>query len=118
MSRRLRVDPTGEGLWGLANRILIVLIGLALLAGAGLSYLPLIQQNRDLRERLERNRTQLSTLQTELRTLQSTVNALQKDKRSVERAARERGMARTGETIIKFEAPPRPDTNRPAPGRR
>jgi cell division protein FtsB len=118
MSQRLRVDPTGEGLWGLANRILVVLIALALLAGAALSYLPLIQQNRDLRERLERNRAQLSALQTELRTLQSTVNALQKDKRTVERAARERGMARTGETIIKFEAPPRPETNGPAPGRR
>ena len=118
MSRSLKVDPTGEGLWGLANRILVVLIALALLAGAALSYLPLIQQNRDLRERLERNRAQLSALQTELRTLQSTVNALQKDKRTVERAARERGMARTGETIIKFEAPPRPETNRPAPGRR
>jgi len=118
MSRRLRVDPTGEGLWGLANRILVVLIVLALLAGAGLTYLPLIQQNRDLRERLERNRAQLSTLQTELRTLQSTVNALQKDKRTVERAARERGMARTGETIVKFETPPRPETNRPAAMRR
>lgn len=105
-------------MWGLANRILVVLIALALLAGAALSYLPLIQQNRDLRERLERNRAQLSTLQTELRTLQTTVNALQKDKRTVERAARERGMARTGETIVKFEAPPRPETNRPAPAKR
>ncbi|MBN9689047.1 MAG: septum formation initiator family protein [Verrucomicrobia bacterium] len=107
MSAILRVNESGEGLWGLANRLLMGLIVLALLAGAGLSYLPLIQQNRDLRERLERNRAELATLQAELRYLQSTVNALKTDPRAVERAARERGMAKPGETIIRFESAPR-----------
>ncbi len=59
------------------------------------------------RARLERNRAQLAALQAELRTLQSTVNALQTDPRAVERAARERGMAKPGETIIRFEPAPR-----------
>ncbi len=107
MSSRLQVRENGGGLWGLANRLLIILIALALLAGAGLSYLPLIQQNRDLRERLERHRAQLSEMQAELRRLQITVHALQNDPNAVERAARERGMAKPGETIIRFEPAPR-----------
>jgi len=106
MSAFLQVNEAGGGLWGFANRLLMVLIVLALLAGGGLSYLPLIQQNRDLRERLERNRAQLAALQAELRSLQTTVNALQTDPRAVERAARERGMARPGEAIIRFEPDP------------
>lgn len=106
MSARLRVHDGGGGLWGFANRLLMVLIVLALLAGAGLSYLPLIQQNRDLRERLEHSKAERDALQSELRTLQSTLSALQSDPRTVERAARERGMAKPGETIIRFDPVP------------
>ncbi len=106
MSARLRVSDGGGGLWGFANRLLVVLIVLALLAGAGLSYLPLIQQNRGLRERLERTQAQLTVLQAELRSLQATLNAVQSDPRAVERAARERGMAKPGESVIRFEPTP------------
>ncbi|HAB16139.1 MAG TPA: hypothetical protein DCE44_06790 [Verrucomicrobiales bacterium] len=93
----------GGGLWGFANRLLILLIVLALLAGAGLSYLPLIQQNRGMRVELETKRALLSALQAEHRRLQTQVNALQNDPKAVERAAREQGVARPGETIIRFE---------------
>jgi cell division protein FtsB len=95
----------GEGstLWGFANRLLVILIVLALLAGAGLSYLPLIQQNRGMRLELETKRALLAALQAEYRRLHTQVNALQNDPKAVERAARELGVARSGETIIRFE---------------
>ena len=107
MSFLLRVNHEEGGLWGVANRLLVILIVLSLIAGAGLSYLPLIQQNRDLREKLERHRAELSAMQSELRNLQATVTALQSDPKAIERAARERGMAKPGEAIIRFDNPSR-----------
>ena len=103
MSSSSQRDDVNPGLWGYANRLLVGLIVLSLAAAAALSYLPLIQQNRKLRLQLEAAKTQFATWDGELRDLQSQVYALQRDPKAVERAAREMGMARPGETIVKFE---------------
>lgn len=96
-------DEVSPGLWGYANRLLMGLIVLSLLAAAALSYLPLIQQNRKLRVQLEAARARFVMWDGEVRELQAQVNALQRDPKAVERAARELGMARPGEIIVKFE---------------
>ena len=103
MNASNRHEEVRLGLWGYANRILIVLIVLALLAGAGLSYVPMIQQNRKLRQQLETKKAELAARDSELRLLQAQVAALQHDPKAVERAAREQGMAKPGEIIVKFE---------------
>lgn len=103
MSGSSQRDDVSPGLWGYANRLLVGLIVLSLTAAAALSYLPLIQQNRKLRMQLEATKAQFAILDNELRDLQSQLNALQRDPKAVERAAREMGMARPGEIIVKFE---------------
>ncbi|MFO1460122.1 MAG: septum formation initiator family protein [Verrucomicrobiota bacterium] len=108
MSSASTHEEHGPGLWGYANRLLMALIVLSLLAAAALSYLPLIQQNRKLRGRLEMVKARYEQWDAEYRDLQAQINALQRDPKAVERAARELGMARPGEIIVRFE---------PAPGR-
>lgn len=103
MSSPSQRDDVNPGLWGYANRLLVGLIVLSLAAAAALSYLPLIQQNRKLRLQLEAAKAQFALWDGELRDLQSQVYALQRDPKAVERAAREMGMARSGEIIVKFE---------------
>jgi len=103
MSQSSSSDEISLGLWGYANRLLMVLIVLSLIAAAGLSYLPLIQQNRNLRMKLQDVRARYDQYDSEVRELQAQVLALQRDPKAVERAARELGMARSGEVIVKFE---------------
>lgn len=103
MSQSATYEDVSLGLWGHANRLLMILIVLALLAAAALSYLPLIQQNRRLRMKLQEVRTRHEQYDSEVRELQAQVLALQRDPKAVERAAREMGMARPGEIIVKFE---------------
>ncbi|MCW5559118.1 MAG: septum formation initiator family protein [Verrucomicrobiae bacterium] len=103
MSQSTNHDEVSLGLWGYANRLLMVLIVLSLIAAAGLSYLPLIQQNRKLRMNLQEVRVRYEQYASEVRELQAQVLALQRDPKAVERAARELGMARPGEIIVKFE---------------
>ncbi len=103
MSAVSQRDDLNPGLWGYANRLLVGLIILSLAAAAALSYLPLIQQNRKLRMQLEAAKAQFALWDGELRDLQAGVSALQHDPKAVERAAREMGLGRPGEIIVKFE---------------
>lgn len=96
-------EEVNSGLWGFANRLLVVLIGLSLLAAAAVSYLPLIHQNRALRERLQHLQAQAAEGDAELRNLHAQHQALQRDPRTVERALREMGMSRPDEIIVRFE---------------
>ncbi|MBL9174683.1 MAG: septum formation initiator family protein [Verrucomicrobiales bacterium] len=106
MSSAASREDLGPGLWGYANRLLMALIVLALLAAAALSYLPLIQQNRKLRAQLEVVKARYEQSDAEYRDLQVQINALQRDPKAVERAARELGMGRPGEIIVRFEPAP------------
>ncbi|MBN8249123.1 MAG: cell division protein FtsL [Verrucomicrobia bacterium] len=103
MSQSANRDDVSLGLWGHANRLLMILIVLALLAAAALSYLPLIHQNRRLRMKLQDVRSRHEQYDAEVRELQGQIQGLQRDAKAVERAARELGMARPGEIIVKFE---------------
>jgi cell division protein FtsB len=93
------------GIWDKLTKLIIFLALLALLIMIGFWYLPLIQRN-------ERMRKENGTLDGEIRKeeenqrrLKTSIDAM-RDPRTIERLARERlGYARTGETIIHFEAP-------------
>ncbi|PYK97457.1 MAG: hypothetical protein DME18_05500 [Verrucomicrobia bacterium] len=93
------------GIWDKLTRLIVLLLVLAALLGIALWYLPLIQRN-------ERMRKDIITLETEVRKeeenqkrLKASIEAM-RDPRTVERLVREKlSYAKTGETIIRFEAP-------------
>ena len=88
---------------GWMNRILMALIVLALLAGIGLSYLPLIQINQRYRERVQRKQEEVQRLEAELRRMEFEIRALKTDPRFLERKIRELGYARADELVVTFK---------------
>jgi len=94
------------GIWSKLNRLVVFLLYLAGLIAVALWYLPLIQHNERLRKEILRLETQIQAGETANRQLKSSVEALRADSKTVERLGRERyGLAKPGETVIRFEAP-------------
>lgn len=94
------------GIWGKLTRLVIVLFVAAGLLAIGLCYVPLIQQNERLRKENLRLHQEIQKEEENARRLKSSINALQRDPKTIERLAREKlGLAKTGETVIRFEAP-------------
>ncbi|HTH46956.1 MAG TPA: septum formation initiator family protein [Candidatus Limnocylindria bacterium] len=98
-SDRNEVRPT---LFDWLNRVLVVLIVLAIVAAIGLNYVPLIRQNQMLREKLQQRQDEVARLNAELRRLDGENHALQNDPRYVERRVRELGYARPDELVVTF----------------
>ena len=93
------------GIWGKLTRAIVILLALAAVLGVVVWYLPLIRQNERVRKRDLELETQIKQEEKIQEQLKASVKALE-DPRTVERLARERlGYARTGETVIRFEAP-------------
>ncbi len=84
------------------NRILVILIVLAIVAAIGLNYVPLIRQNQMLREKLTQRQEEVSRLNAELRRLDGENRALQSDPRYIERRVRELGYAKPDELVVTF----------------
>ena len=69
-------------------------------------YLPLIQQNQRYRKEIFVLEAKIQEQERISRQLKTSIDAVQKDPKTVERLARERlGLAKTNETVIRFEAP-------------
>lgn len=85
------------------NRILVVLILATLLAGIGISYLPLIHLNQRYRERVQRKQEEVQRLEAEVHRLESEIRALKVDPRFLERKIREIGYARPDELVVTFK---------------
>ena len=69
-------------------------------------YLPLFQTNNQLRKQIYSLDVKIQEQERLARQLRAAIEAGQNDPRTVERLARERlGMARTNETVFRFEAP-------------
>ena len=98
-SDRNEVRPT---LFDWLNRVLVVLIVLAIVAAIGLNYVPLIRQNQMLREKLQQRQEEVARLNSELRRLDGENRALQTDPRYIERRVRELGYARPDELVVTF----------------
>jgi len=102
-------SPAGQplGLYGWLNRILVVLIVLAVVVGIGINYLPLIRQNQRMREELSLKREEVARLENELNRLKTEIRLLQNDPRTLERKVRELGFAKPDEIVVTFQ-----ETNR------
>ncbi len=100
------------GIWDKLTRVAVFLLFIAGLLLVAVWYLPLIQQNENLRK----HRLVLDTrIQREIETgkqLRRDIEALLHDSKTVERLARENlGYAKPGETVIRFGPSPA-NTNR------
>ena len=96
------------GIWDKLSRVIIFLLFLAGLLGVFVWYLPLIKQNQRFRKELLALETKIQEQERFGRQLRISVDSVQNDPRTIERLAREKlGLARTNETVIRFEAPAR-----------
>jgi cell division protein FtsB len=100
------------GIWSKLTQAVVALVVIAVLLLIGMTYLPLIHQNEQMRRRIDRLDAELEKQGRESKQLQASFDALRSDPQTVERLAREKlGYARTNETVIRFE----PASN-PPPG--
>ena len=92
-----------DSIWDKLTRVVICLLLIAGLAGIGVWYLPLIQQNERMRKVvLELDLKVQKELETK-KQLTAAIEALNNDPKAVERLAREKlGYAKPGETVIRF----------------
>lgn len=84
------------------NRVLVVLIVLAVLGAIGVNYLPLIRQDQNLREKLERSKEEVAKLDADLKKIVNEIQSLTTDPRHVERKVREIGYAKPDELVVTF----------------
>ena len=92
------------GIWDKLSRVIIFLLFLAGLLGVFVWYLPLIKQNQRFRRELLALETKIQEQERLGRHLRVSIDSVQNDPRTIERLAREKlGLARTNETVIRFE---------------
>ncbi|MBC8326095.1 MAG: septum formation initiator family protein [Verrucomicrobia subdivision 3 bacterium] len=102
MSER-RIDT---GIWGKLTKAVVFLFVVAALLAVAVWYLPLIKQNERMRSEILRLEQEVTTEEDTARQIKIQIDALRNDPETVERYAREKlGLARTGETVIRFEQP-------------
>ncbi|MDE2679906.1 MAG: septum formation initiator family protein [Verrucomicrobiota bacterium] len=107
MSER-RIDT---GIWDKLTKAVVFLLVIAALLAVAVWYLPLIKQNERMRSEILRLQQNVATEEETARQIKVQIEALRNDPETVERYAREKlGLARPGETVIRFE---RPGSNAP-----
>ena len=93
------------GIWDKLTRLIVMLLLLAALLLIALWYLPLIQRNERMRKDNLTLDAEVKKEEETQKRLRTSIDAM-RDPRNVERLARERlSYAKSGETIIRFEAP-------------
>ncbi len=107
MSER-RIDT---GIWDKLTKAVVFLLVIAALLAVAVWYLPLIKQNERMRSEILRLQQNVASEEETARQIKVQIEALRNDPETVERYAREKlGLARPGETVIRFE---RPDSTAP-----
>ena len=107
MSER-RIDTE---IWDKLTKAVVFLLVIAALLAVAVWYLPLIKQNERMRSEILRLQQNVASEEETARQIKVQIEALRNDPETVERYAREKlGLARPGETVIRFE---RPDSNAP-----
>jgi len=90
--------------WDKLSKVILLLLGLALLVFAFLHYLPLIRTNQIYRKELLALDARVAEQERLGRQLRSSMDSLQNDPKAIERLAREKlGWAKTNEMVIRFE---------------
>jgi cell division protein FtsB len=94
------------GIWSWLTQAVVALVAVAVLLLIGLTYLPLIHQNEQMRRRIDTLDAELEKQRQTARQLQTEFDALRNDTKTVERLAREKlGYAKADETVVHFEPP-------------
>jgi cell division protein FtsB len=94
------------GIWSWLTQAVVALVAIAVLLLIGMTYLPLIQQNEQMRRRIDSLDAELERQRQSAKQFQQEVDALRNDPKTVERLAREKlGYAKPDETIIHFDPP-------------
>jgi cell division protein FtsB len=94
------------GIWDKLTRTVIFLVFVAGILLVAIWYLPLIKQNERYRKEILRLDNLVQKEEETGKQLRTSIGALRFDPKAIERLARERlGYAKTGETVIRFEAP-------------
>ena len=102
MSER-RVDL---GIWDKLTKAVVFLLIIAALLAVAVWYLPLIKQNERMRAEILRLEGEVTKEKKIAMRRKVAIEALRNDPETVERYAREKlGLARPGETVIRFEDP-------------
>jgi cell division protein FtsB len=103
------------GIWDKLGKLVVLLLVLAGLVAVGVWYLPLIERNEKMRKQLLVLEDQIRNEEARLKRAKAALESM-RDPRAVERVARERlSLARSGETVIRFEKPAATNTPLPAP---
>jgi cell division protein FtsB len=94
------------GIWSWLTQAIIALVVIAVLLLIGMTYLPLIEQNEQMRRRIDTLDAELNKQREISKQLQMEFDALRSDPKTLERLAREKlGYARADETVVHFEQP-------------
>ena len=99
------------GIWDKLIKAMVILVIIAALLAVAVWYLPLIKQNERMRAEILRLQGEVAQEETIAVRRKLAIEALRNDPETVERYAREKlGLAKAGETVIRFEEP---DPNAP-----
>lgn len=94
-------------IWDKLTKVVFGLVCLAIVLLVVFSYVPLVRQNTRMRQELLGLETALEQAREQNRSLLQSIKAMQTDPSTVERMAREKmGLAKPGETVVRFEPPP------------
>jgi cell division protein FtsB len=93
------------GIWDKVTQTILIITALVMLGGVAVWYLPLIQQNKRMRQELAGLDHEIAMQSAIAERSKIEIEAIQTDPRTIERLARERlGYAKPGETVIRFQA--------------
>ena len=94
------------GIWDKLTKAVVFLLIIAALLAVAVWYLPLIKQNERMRAEILRLEEEVTTEEEVAIRRKVAIEALRNDPETVERYAREKlGLAKAGETVIRFEKP-------------
>ena len=99
------------GIWDKLTKAVVFLLIISALLAVAVWYLPLIKQNERMRSEIFRLEGEVTKEEKIAMRRKVAIEALRNDPETVERYAREKlGLAKPGETVIRFEDP---DPERP-----
>ncbi|MBI2950066.1 MAG: septum formation initiator family protein [Verrucomicrobia bacterium] len=95
------------GIWGKLNRLVLLLLLVAVVIGVAIWYLPVIKNNEAMRKEILNLAGQVRQEEEIARRLDARIKALKNDPKTLERVVREKlGFVKPGETMIRFIDPP------------
>ena len=94
------------GIWDKLTKLAVFCLFLLGLVALGLWYLPLIEQNERMRQKLLQTEAKIKVEEERNRILRASFEAARSNPRTIERLARANlGYAKPGEVVVRFEEP-------------